>query len=631
MLAVDVGALDRAVGLCGQILGELDARHSDLLRLKAQLTSKLGDDLGLEALERLAECESDATKRSQLWAKRRANSLRRRARRIVRSSAIKKAIDADARNTGAAVELRAVFASQGGRSWRRELLQREDRAHGRTVGQGATAGRLSDLRLTRLNERGPATAAFRKAIEVRSDVHGGGRNARGLRLRGQGVARAARYYEPLFRFTTEMPAARAKELCVRCGDALIKLRRVPTRTARLPERPVARSKIATSSSVANVRSSRARPMSCGALPRHHALSRSWPERRRRYVYYRPGNRCVAPVSSSRALPILNEAELRRRIRPLVAVRQIYEALSQWDPPGADASAANRARGRRERFGLLVEAGDIFMQKLAPVKAQKCYVAALEIHANDPQLLGKLMAVTPRARTGRDSWKWSSESRTRRGPTAAREIFHDRGGDPSPGAPTFPGRPQATTRRHSTTTAAAQRVRSTVACHAANRAYEQLAAAYRAQLRRSGVTRCSGGAMLRMWDTLADVLTKEPFGDPQKAAEALGTRSSSRRAVPRRASYGDLRQRSKANFRKAVRMHRYSSRVHTEQRVRARAAPALSDVGLGDEAWCVAQTLTVLDLADPTEGAVQTASPSKPATAQEFFTGELWFQALVARG
>src|SRR5690606_36691981 len=76
-----------------------------------------------------------------------------------------------------------------------------------------------------------------------------------------------------------------------------------------------------------------------------------------------------------------------------SLRQLYESKGDWEKVVRTMRRRMEAAGDDERFALLVATGDVLMQRLGDKPmASKSYVAALEIKADDRNLLTKLMGV-----------------------------------------------------------------------------------------------------------------------------------------------------------------------------------------------------------------------------------------------
>jgi len=317
--------------------------------------------------------------------------------------------------------------------------------------------------------------------------------------------------------------------------------------------------------------------------------------------------------------------------PFTGIRLVHEERKDWAKVVNTLERQLEHADDPERFEILVAIGDTQNGQLKDTeKAVKSFVAALEVCPDDRNLLHKLMGVYSQAK----DWSRLIEVILR-----IAELVSD---------------PQQLSKYFNTaaTIAHGELARLDEACDyyeqalandptlgsafdglvealVANNNHDGLVRAYRAQLDRQ--KDAEPAQRVELYEKLAEVL-HDKLDNVAEALDALEAAQeldpdNRERAEKLATTYGSDPKRY---FAKAVRAHTVLLR-NSPQRVDSYRALRKLYAALDktDEAWCITQALAVLQMAEPDElAAYKNHRARTPATAQEFFTEELWFNHVL---
>ncbi len=632
VLMVDVGAPDRAMEVCERVLA-LAPDDPTALDLVARLKAQTGDAAAaIQATDRLAEAEKDLHKKSELWL-RAGRMLEDKGDKDGAIQRYKRALDADAKNAEAATALRTIYTGRGDAHGAVELLQREIAVTEGAISKAKLHAEMGQLQRDRLEEPGKAKKSFEKALELDPTCTPASRGLGDMAFEGQAWAEAVKHYEPLLARTSEMDAETAREVSLKCGDAFRKLEDFDkAQRAYLNAKAFAPDDREVLERVAEVTFDAGEPDEAAELYRdlHKQFGSELSGGERGRIIYRLGEASRRAKNLAEAVKHLEEAAelMPEEAAPLDSLRKVYEEQGKWELVVRTLRRRMEHAGDDERFKLLVDVGDVLLDKMGDrSKASKSYVAALEVKPDDRNLLTKLMAVYS------ESKDWSrlveiilriadlveEPKQLAKYYNTAAAISHRELGRLDEAADYYE---QTLDNEPGLATA----FEGLVDCLGQKQDWEALANAYRGHLDRLG----EGAEPERraaLYDALADVL-QHRLGRTSEAVEAFEQAqeldSDNRQRTEQLASI--YAAEPKRYFSKAVRVHQQllqksPYRIESYQALRS----LYTDMKRADEAWCVCQALTVLNMAEPDEESFFKKHRSRtPAAAQDFFNEEIWF-------
>lgn len=636
VLMVDVGAPERAVATCERVLA-IDASHSEALELLARLKTSSGDvHAALDAVEKLAETERNPAKKADLFV-RAGKILEERGDNDRAIARYKAALDVDGKCASAVAALRMIYGTRGDAHGAAELLHREIEI---TEGVTTKAKLLAELGATyreRLHEPAKAKEAFAKALALDPTCTPAARGLGEMSFEEKSWADAARYLEPLLARMGELPRQAARDISVMAGDALRELKQFDkAQRAYLNAKAFAADDREVLERVADV------TFDSGAADEAAELYRDVMERFRAQlvggdkgrILYRLGEASRRAGDHAAAVTALNEAAelMPGDAAPLLALRQVYEARGQWEEVVRTLRRRMERAEDEERFALLVDAGDILADKLGDKqKASKSYVAALEIRADDRNLLTKLMAVYSEAK----DWSRLVEVLLRIAElvddpkqlgkyyNTAAAISHQELGRLDEAASYYE---QALDNDPSLKRA----FEGLVAALTQKQSWQKLEDAYRGQIKRTEAT-ATTEQKAHLWDSLAEILQHRL----NKIAEAVEAYEEAQKLDPENRRRGELlsdiyAREPKRYFQKAVAaqnalLKKSPYRVESYQALRK----LYTEVKKADESWCACQALKCLNMAEPDEEAFfKKHRTRKPIVAKERFHEEQWTKLIV---
>ncbi|MCC7535336.1 MAG: protein kinase, partial [Deltaproteobacteria bacterium] len=636
VLSQDIGAPERALRVYERVLA-VDPQHGPALEAVAASKAHAGDaQAALAALEKLIASSKDPQSKSDLLL-RAGKVLEDQGDRDGAIERYKAALDVHSQNTSAAASLRAIYAARGDAHGAAEMILREIDVAAGASAKSKLYGELGAIYRDRLKEPLSAKEAFGKAVDLDSTNSVAARSLADIQFDAGNYEEAAKLFEPLLGKVDAFSKDELRSIAIRTGDAFRKSgSNDRALRAYLNAKGFAPNDREALERLAELTFESGEPEEAREHYKEIVLrfgsQLTGPERGR--ILYRLGESARRANEIGAAIGPLTEAAelLSADPEPLASLRKIYESQGKWDEVVRTLRRRMEHAGDDERYALLVECGDLLIQKLSDKqRAIKSYAAALEIKGDDRNLLGKLMQVY----TDVQDWSRLVEVVLR-----IAELVTD---------------PRALAKYYVTAASISQQQmnRSTDAVDYYNQALDQdpsllkafdgiveiltsktdwggLDEAYRRQIKRLG----DGAApdiRAHLWDSLAEVLhrrlhrTTDAIEAYEHAATAapddrrrLETLADLYAAEPKR--YGDKAIKSHESILKKspYRLDSYKAlrRVYTELKN-------------PDASWCVCQALRALNMAETDEEAFFKKHRSmKPITPKDRVTEELWASNLV---
>ncbi len=397
VLMVDVGAPERALAMVERVTA-IQPGHTEALELSARLQAQTGDaHKALESTEKLAEAEKDPVKKAELYV-RAGRILEDRGDKDGAIARYKLALDAHPDHTGAAGALRSIYSGRGDAHGAAELLLREIEITEGDISKAKLYAELGELRRDRLEDLAKAREAFENALELDATCTPAARGLGDMAFEAGDWATAANHYEPLLARTGDMPVDVARDVAVRCGDSFRQLEDFDkAQRAYLNAKAFASDDREVLERVAAVTDDHGAPDEAAELYRDilKQFGDDLVGGEKGRILWRLGDSLRRADELDEAEKVLDEAAdlMQDEPEPLTSLRQLYETKKDWEKVVRTLRRRMEAADDDERFALLVDTGDVLMQKLGDrAMASKSYVAALEIKADDRNLLTKLMAV-----------------------------------------------------------------------------------------------------------------------------------------------------------------------------------------------------------------------------------------------
>jgi tetratricopeptide (TPR) repeat protein len=637
VLMADVGSPERAQFVCERVLS-IVPEHQEALSLTARIRAAAGDTVAaLDALELLADTEQDADKRADLWV-RAGQTLEDSEDLDNAIDRYKLAIDASANHEPALEALARLYERRGDSRGQAELLLRKVEL---ALDPGTRAERLvalGKLRLDKLKDKALATDAFERALELDPTNLDALLGMGELAIERERWEDAAAYLEPLLDRTTELPGNVAREVCLNAGDAFRHLERYKeAERAYLqakgidPEHLEALRRLAKLASD-NAKYDEAVETFLELLKRTDA-SGTQAERGQLLVslghaQQNAGRLHDAAASFADASEILVDDK-----DVLDALCEVQEALENWQ---AVARTLRRrldlAEDEREKFTLWVKSGDVYAQRLGDrEKAAKSYVAALELDADDRNVLSKLMAAYSESK----DWSRLVEVLVRMAavvddPKLQGKYYATAGAVSLGELGVLEQAADHFERALSYDPTLDNAFRSLVECLTRLTAWDRLARVSRSFIE-SSKARVTDEQLASLWDNLGELYhyRLNRIAEAVEAYEAAQKLDPENRARTERLVeiYG---KQPSAYANRAILKH---AELLAQNPYRVESYKALrklyTQLSRPDEAWAVCQALRSLNMAEPDEEAFfKRHRIQAPATARECITEELWSDYLV---
>ncbi len=611
VLTVDIGSPERAMEMCERIL-DIDSEEPEALSDLARLKSTAGDVFSaLAAVERLAENEQDPRKRAEHWL-RAGRLLDESGDRDAAISRYKRALDADRTTVAAADALRIIYARRGDAHGAIEMLMHAIELSDGDLKSAQLFAELGALYRERLEDDERAEGAFNTALslDATSTVAqvGLGQIAFG---RGKFEEAAAHLGAALGRLD-DLDKDRAAEVCLQAGDSFKALAQMDKALDAFK---------------------RARdymPDDLAVNERHaNLVKESGDARGAERLYERIYGKFEAELDVNEKCRVLRawaETQLEAK-HGKQAIDTFKKVLEIKADDGAALDGLTRAhedarnwsevinllqlRSRRTtdaelRFNLLVQTGDVFLEKIRDRDAAaQTYVMALDLEPDNRNLLTKLMAVYS------DAQDWSrlievilriaemvqTPDQLAKYYNTAATIAHQELGRFDEAANYYeealshlpPGTGQA-------------QLKGLVECLTQNQDWDRLERAYETRVQRMRQAGAAGAEIAAMLDARAEVLSSR-LG---RTADALALFEEAQRVDPdnrhrREMLTGVYTKEPKRYFARAVAAHR---ELLADDPYRLDSLQALRRIYTSgkrpDESWCLCQALRCLQMADVDE-------------------------------
>ncbi len=637
VLMGDVGSPERAQFICERILG-IQPDHAEALTLTARIRALAGDTMAaLDGIELLADTEQDAQKRAGLWV-RAGKMLEEHDDFDGAIDRYKLSLDADAGCEAALEALSRLYGRRGDTRGEAELLLRKVELAQEPALKAKRLVVLGTLRLEKLKDKALAADAFERARELAPTnleaLLGLGR----LALERSKWDEAASFLEPLLDRTTELPKETALQVCIGAGDAfraLDKLREAER--AYLNAKAVAPHDRGVLERLADLAMKSGKSEEAAVLltdllavsaPDLTPAARAELLLKLGTAQQQNGEIDAAAVSFTSASEVLVD-----NVEPLDRLIDVQGTQENW-------SALVKTMRRRldlapnedDRFKMLVKLGDVYAGKLNErEKAAKAYVAALEVHADDRNLLSKLMAVYSENK----DWTRLIEVLVRMAgvvedPKLRGKYFSTAAAISQGEVGDFDAAIEYYERALAFDPTLDGAFRGMADCLQRTAAWEKLARAYRQHIARVK-DRVTEEELASLWDNLGETChyrlnRVDEAVDAYEQAHALD-----RENRPRTERLVEIYGKHASKYAdRAIAAHaellaQNSYRVESYQALRK----LYTQLSRPDEAWCVCQALRSLNMAEPDEEAFfKRHRVQAPATARECVTEEIWQEHLL---
>lgn len=636
VLTVDVGAPARAMQVAERVLG-VEPNNAEALELLARLQHQSGDaKAAIDSVRRLAESETDGKRKAELLV-RVAKMHEDSGDKDAAIAQYKAALDANKDDVAAASALRAIYSGRGDAHGAAELLMREIEVTSGSVSKAKLYAELGGIRRERLKDVPAAKDAYKKALELDGTSTPAARGLGDIAFDAEEFADAAKYYEPLLARTSEMPKEDAREVGIRAGDAFRKIASFDkAQRAYLNAKAFAPGDREVLERLAEVTFESGAADEAAEMYRDilKTVGKDLVGADRGRIVYRIGEALRRSNQLDEARTSLEEAAqlLPGHAEALHALKQVYEAKGDWEKVVSTLKRRIDVAPDEERMQLFVEQGDVLLQKIADKqRAGKAYVQALEIKADDRNLLTKLMAVysetkdwsklvevvlriaeleTDRVRLGKYYNTAAAISHLELARLDEAADYYEQALDMLPSlGKAFEGLVQALTSKAD---------------------WARLEKAYRDRIKRlEGMKEGEAPApkdIAHLYDSLAEVL-QHRLSRSSDAVEAFEKAQKldpeNRRRAEQLAEI--FAAEPKKYFQAAVRVHHELLEMSPYRMESYQALRKLYTEGKRpDESWCVCQTLTMLKNAEPDEeGFFKKHRKRSPAAMKSELTDELW--------
>lgn len=641
VMIADIGSPERAASYCARVLA-LAPSHCEALVLSTRLRAHGGDALAaVDALALLADAESDPARVAELRV-RAAELLEAEGdldRAIVQYLS---ALEASPSLPAAVAALSRLYRQRGDIRGEADLLAREAELTSDPERRADMFVTLGALRHQRLNERALAHEAYRRAYESAPLSKDALLGLGMLALEDERWDEAIACLEPLLDHTSGLPDEVATSLFRGAGDAFRALgflakaeRCYASARALAPHDRILLERLA------EVAIAGGRPDEAASLLAHlldeagpHAAGLSFAEQQA--LRMQLGEALRAQGEHARAAVAFGDV--------LVAnpdALEALEALATVQEAEGDLAALvrtverqlARAPSAEARFSLLLRAGDLHAQLGHQKQASDLYVKALELKADDRNLLSKLMAVYSAGK----NWTRLVDVLVRMAQVVDDPALRAKYMMTAAGvAQTELGELDAAVRMYEQALALDPRLdaafRGITACLSRAGAWDRLAHAHRAHIDRCR-DRLDPDALFTLWRELGAMQHErlhrlEPAVEAYEQANALKPDDDTVLA-----RLVELYSLSPSRFAdNAIAVH---DRLLAQNPYRVESYRALrklyTQLSRADEAWCVCQALRSLSMAEPEEEAFfKRHRVQAPATARACITEELWHEHLLPR-
>lgn len=398
ILMVDINAPDRAIVVCERILS-INPGQPEALDLVARLKSTVGDvPAAIEAMERLAEHETDPVRQSGYFA-RVGVLLEQSGDEEGAVARYRKALDLDRTATDAAEALRRIYQQRGDFRGTVEMLRHEVEIADGDLRKAELLALLGVIYRDKLSDQENAREAFELALELDGTCTEAAVGLGRMYFEEKQYKEAAEHFESVLGRVDEMRPAEASRLCLLAGETFQKLGNTDAaRDVYKRAREFSPDDLEINERLAALLLELGDARDAERLYDriYKKFGEDMPEARQAHLLLALGEAQLASQQAKRAIDTFKSAcELQPEDPALLeALTRAYEAASDWNEVVALLQLRSRvATKKEEAFRLYVQTGDVFLEKLRDRRAAaQTYVTAQELEPNNRNLLTKLMAV-----------------------------------------------------------------------------------------------------------------------------------------------------------------------------------------------------------------------------------------------
>jgi len=395
LLAEQIGSPDRAISAYEQAL-EIDPHHPTAMETLAKLRESSGDSgAAVAAIEALAAKASTPEAKAEQWV-RAAKLLESHGDKDGAIARFQKALDANPKDASASRALREAFAARGDHNAAVQLFERELGSTEGELAKGKLTGQLARLLREGVRDDKRAEEAARRAVAFDPTNLDALVVLGDISFEAKRALEAAKHYEGVVGRADMLERTEAIRVLVRYVDALSQtgstekaLAPMDTLLRIAPDDREALERVALVT-FENGSPKRAAELFRDLLTR---FGERMSESQRGQAQYRLGEALRQSGNGAEAKKPLEEAADAdpSSTAPLVALAKLYESEEKWhDVIKVKTRHLDIATGD-QRVELLIEIGDICGEKLNDrAGATKSFVAALEDRPDDRKLLTKLM-------------------------------------------------------------------------------------------------------------------------------------------------------------------------------------------------------------------------------------------------
>ncbi|MDB4991281.1 MAG: serine/threonine protein kinase, partial [Myxococcaceae bacterium] len=397
VLMADIGSPERAAFVCERVLS-VRPNHTEALTLTARIRALAGDNIAaLDGIEVLADTEQDPQQKADLWV---------RAGQMLEShddldGAIERyrlALDATRGHTAALDALTRLYERRGDVRGEAELMMRRVELATDPREQAERLVALGKVRLDKLKDKGLAADAYQLAHELDPDNRAALIGLGQLALADKRWQAAVELLEPLIGRASDLPADVARQLLTGAGDAYRELkdpasaeRAYSSARGLYPNDRVINERLADLA-LQNEQYEDAATLLGELLDRGGKTLSN--EDRSELLLKLGGARAKLAQLDRAAAAYSSASELSpNSLAALTALGDVQEKQGNWDALSRTLRRRLEQEETKEaRFALMVRTGDAYLQLKDRNQAARFYVSALELDADDRNLLSKLMAV-----------------------------------------------------------------------------------------------------------------------------------------------------------------------------------------------------------------------------------------------
>ncbi|HET8933350.1 MAG TPA: tetratricopeptide repeat protein [Polyangiales bacterium] len=397
-LNADIGSPERALSTCEKIL-EIDPEETEALSEMARLKSNAGDVAAAVAVvERLADAQTEGPRRAE-YLMRAGKLLEENGDRDGAIGRYKKALDADDKSIAPVEALRAIYARRGDAHGTVEMLNLAIALAEGDRKRAELFAELGDWQAQKLGDEAAAERAFERALSLDTTCTSAQVGLGRIAFEQKDYEKASGLLGAVLGRLDELPKAEAAEVCTWAAESYRALEQIDRavdayKRARdfLPEDLATNERYA--GIVLEAGDARAAERLYERLYERFDDELDVTERLRLLRSW--GEAQLSAGMVSQAISTFKDALARKSDDEgaLAGLTRAYSASGAFQEVINLLQLRSRQTEDAElRFNLLVETGDVFMEKIHDRDAAtQTYVLALDQQPQNRNLLTKLMAV-----------------------------------------------------------------------------------------------------------------------------------------------------------------------------------------------------------------------------------------------